>query len=53
LGTMRYNVTVNKRYRHVRVYRIVKKLNETTNPLSAAFASLVEKLVSSRAKGAG
>jgi hypothetical protein len=50
---MKYNVTVNKRYRHVRVYRVIKRLNETTNPLSAAFASLVDRLVSSKPKGAG
>lgn len=50
---MRYNVTVNKKYRHVRVYRVVKKLNATANPLSTAFASLVDKLVSSKAKKAG
>jgi len=50
---MRYNVTVNKKYRHVRVYRVVKRMNESTNPLSNAFASLVDRLVSSKAKKAG
>ena len=44
---------MNKKYRHVKVYRIVKRLNESTNPLSAAFASLVDRFVSSRSKRSG
>jgi hypothetical protein len=47
---MKYNVTVNKKYRHVKVYRIIKRLNGNANPLSAAFASMVDRFVSSRSK---
>ena len=42
---MKYAATVNKKYRYVKVYKIVKKINESTDPLSRFTASLVERFL--------
>jgi len=50
---MKYFVTVNRRYHYVKVFSVLKRINEKTNPVSRAFASLVERLVSNNKKSKG
>ncbi|MDE1762402.1 MAG: hypothetical protein KGH59_04460 [Candidatus Micrarchaeota archaeon] len=45
---MKYLATVNKRVRYVKVYRIIKRANQSTNALSAAFEKIVNKYVLKR-----
>lgn len=47
---MQYFVTINKKYQYVKVYNILKRINESTNPISKAFASFVDKLMTKGAK---
>jgi hypothetical protein len=47
---MRYDVTVNKKYHYVKVFGVLKKINESTNPLSSAVASFVDRLIAKRSK---
>ncbi|VVB77331.1 Uncharacterised protein [uncultured archaeon] len=47
---MKYYVTVNKRYHYIKVYGVLKKVNESTDPLSRAFASLVQKMFTKKPK---
>jgi len=42
---MKYYVSINKRVRNIRVYRIVKKVNENTNIISKFIAKLVDKYI--------
>ncbi len=42
---MLYYVTVNKKFRYIRVYTIVKRVGEHENKLSKAFAALIDKLI--------
>jgi hypothetical protein len=41
---MKYYVTINKPYKYVRVYNIVKKLEENRGALSRWASNFVEKL---------
>lgn len=50
---MRYEVTVNKKYHYVKVYSVVRRINENVNPLSKALASFVDKWIAKRAKAGG
>ena len=45
---MKYYVSINKRVRNIRVYRIVKKVNENTNSISRFIAKLVDKYIAKR-----
>jgi len=45
---MKYYVSINKRVRNVRVYRIVKKVNENTNSISRFVSKLVDKYIAKR-----
>ena len=47
---MKYFVTVNKEYHYVKVYRIIKKINDATNPISIKFQALVDRIVGSKAR---
>jgi hypothetical protein len=47
---MRYYVTVNKKYRYIKVFSILKKISESTNPVSRAFESFVGKLSKKKVK---
>ena len=49
---MIYEVAVNKKYQYVKVYRIVKRINENTNPVSRAAARFVDKFILKK-KGTG
>ncbi len=42
---MKYAVAVNRKYQYVKVYNIVKKMNESNNPLSRAASNLVERFL--------
>ena len=48
---MKYSVTVNRKYQYVKVYNIVKKINENTNALSKAASRFVDRFFLKR-KGA-
>lgn len=41
---MKYYVSLNRKYQYVKVYKIVKKVNEKNNLLSEKFSSLVDRL---------
>lgn len=47
---MEYKVEVNKRFRHVKIFRILKKPNENTNKFSKAMQSFVDKYIVRRQK---
>ena len=40
---MRYTATINKRVRYVRVYRIVKRVNQNTNVATELMQKFVDK----------
>lgn len=42
---MEYSVTINKKFRYVKVYRIIKKTKGEPNFISKKMQSLVDKLV--------
>ncbi|MGC9037254.1 MAG: hypothetical protein ACP5GD_01365 [Candidatus Micrarchaeia archaeon] len=43
---MKYIVSINKKYRYIKVYKIVKKIGQQENKLSIAFSKLIDKLIS-------
>jgi len=47
---MKYYVTLNKKYQYVRVYNILKKINDSSNRLSRAVASLVDRYLLKKKK---
>ncbi|MDE1873664.1 MAG: hypothetical protein KGI04_00905 [Candidatus Micrarchaeota archaeon] len=49
---MKYLVTINRKYQYVRVYNVLKKMNESTNPLSKAAERLIGRFVLKK-KGEG
>jgi hypothetical protein len=50
---MKYDVTVNKKYHYVKVFGVLKRINENVNPVSRALASLVDKWMAKRTKAGG
>ena len=50
---MKYEVTVNKKYHYIKVFGVLKKINENVNPLSKAVASFIDKLVVKRSRTGG
>ncbi len=42
---MKYLVNINKRVRNVRIYSIVKKVNENTNAVSKMFQKIIDKYI--------
>lgn len=42
---MKYYVSLNKKYRYLKVYRIVKRVHENSNSISRAVAALVDRFV--------
>ena len=40
---MEYRVSINRRYRNIRIYRIVKRYGGDTNVISRKMQSLVDK----------
>lgn len=40
---MEYHVNRNRRFRYIKVYRIVKKAHDNTNALSRMFADFINK----------
>ncbi len=49
---MRYAVTVNRKYKYVKVYRVVKRVSGGTNKLSEFTARFIDRLVQGKkAKG--
>ncbi len=47
---MKYYVAINKKYQYVKVYSMLKRVNETSNPFSRAVASLIDKYFLKREK---
>ncbi len=47
---MKYYVTSNKKYRYVKVYNILKKMNENSNALSRYVSDLVYKFIVQKKK---
>lgn len=47
---MKYFVIVNKEYRYIKIFNVLKKIHESGNPASKAFASFVEKLIPKKSK---
>ena len=45
---MKYYASINKRVRNVRIYRIVKKINENTNSISRFIAKIMDKYIAKR-----
>ncbi|MGC8586918.1 MAG: hypothetical protein ACP5K9_01355 [Candidatus Micrarchaeia archaeon] len=41
---MKYYATINKRTQNIKVYRVVKRVNENTNKLSIWFQKLVDRI---------
>jgi hypothetical protein len=48
---MKYFVAVNKKYQYIKVYSILKKVNESTDPLSRAAAAFVDRFILKKKKG--
>ncbi len=42
---MKYNVMINRKYSNIRVYKIVKRVNESTNVLSKSFQNFIDKYI--------
>ncbi len=49
---MRYLVSINRKYQYVKVYNILKKVNENVNPISKAAARFMDRLLSKKKSGA-
>ncbi len=47
---MKYYVTVNKKYRYVRVFDILKRPHESTNKVSKWFSAFIDKMVAKQQK---
>lgn len=45
---MKYYVSINKKVRNIRVYRIIKRVNENTNNVSRFVAKLIDKYISKK-----
>jgi hypothetical protein len=42
---MRYAVAINRKYQYVKVYKIVRKINENTNALSKAASRFMDRFL--------
>jgi hypothetical protein len=42
---MKYYAKINKRVRNIKVYRVVKRVNDNTNSISKKFARLIDKYI--------
>jgi hypothetical protein len=42
---MQYYITINKKYRYVKVYKIIRKINENTNRISKSVSSFMDRIV--------
>ncbi|MDE1854800.1 MAG: hypothetical protein KGH57_00560 [Candidatus Micrarchaeota archaeon] len=49
---MKYFVAVNRKYQYVKVYNVIKKINENTNALSKATSRFIDKFLLKK-KGTG
>ncbi|MGC8710349.1 MAG: hypothetical protein ACP5RF_01940 [Candidatus Micrarchaeia archaeon] len=49
---MKYYAKINKRIRNIKVYRVVKRVNENTNVISKKFAKFIDKYIM-KEKGEG
>lgn len=47
---MRYNVIVKRRFQDVKVYKIIKRMNDRSNKLSRAVMNFLEKKVNEEKK---
>ncbi len=47
---MKYYVTVNKKYRYVKVYGILKRPHENTNKISKYFSAFIDKMIAKQKK---
>jgi hypothetical protein len=49
---MKYLVTINRKYQYIKVYNVLKKMNESTNALSRGMASFINGLLNKKKAGA-
>jgi len=42
---MRYYISINRRYQYIKVYNVLKRVNENTNAISKMVSSFVERFV--------
>lgn len=47
-GFLKYLATVNKRFRYVKVYNIVKRVNQNTNAISELMEKFVDRYILKR-----
>lgn len=47
---VKYSATVNKKFRYVKVYKIVKRVNQNTNAVSQFMEKFVDKYILKRNK---
>ncbi len=47
---MRYNVIVKRRFQDIKVYKIIKRMNDRSNKLSRAVMNFLEKKVNEEKK---
>jgi hypothetical protein len=43
---MKYYATINRKVQNIKVYRVVKKVNENTNFISNWFQKMIDKMFS-------
>jgi hypothetical protein len=48
---MKYYAKINKRVRNIKVYRVVKRVNDNTNSISKKFARLIDKYIVKNKEG--
>ncbi|MGA3020781.1 MAG: hypothetical protein ABSD68_02430 [Candidatus Micrarchaeales archaeon] len=41
---MQYYITVNKKYRYVKVYNVIRNINENSNRISKLVSSFVDRV---------
>jgi len=47
---VKYSATVNRKFRYVRVYNVLKKVNQNTNAVSQFMEKFVDKYILKRNK---
>jgi hypothetical protein len=47
---MRYSISVNKKYKYIKIYNILKRPNENTNKISKAVSAFLEKMLTPKEK---
>jgi hypothetical protein len=45
---MRYSISVNRKYRYIKVYNVLKRPNESTNKISKMVSSFLEGMLTKK-----